>query len=1190
MNGGVNLEENVAGEVGLLLGNNVAAALEPIEVIPSQNGGPFAVRTRFGWVLGGAGKSSTSPFKVATHRTQLTFDEDSYGNRAEYKTGPSVEDIKWHSIVESSCTFKNGQYEIALPFRNLCPNLPNNKLMAYRRLEQLKRKFQREQSFAEEYTRQINKLLEKGYAEVVPQSSFNREGSVWFLPHHGVEQSGKNGKLRVVFDCACKFEGISLNDELLQGPDFTNSLMDVLLRFRQEPVAFIADIEGMFLQVKVPENQRDFLRFLWWPDGKITSSPKQYRMTVHLFGATSSPSCANFALRRTATDYGTLHHREVAQTVLNNFYVDDCLATTNRVNDAVNLAFNLRQLCSKGGFNLTKFISNSVAVLDSIPEADRSPKIKSLNLHTDVLPIERALGVSWNVQSDRLGYQVEMNKFTNKPLTRRGMLSAIAAFYDPLGLAAPYIMRARMLLQELTRLRLGWDEAVPAENRKQWRLWIADLDILTLYTLPRCICPDGVSTADTLELHHFADASERGYGVASYLRVVSQDGQTSCSLLCSRSHLAPIKPLSIPRLELSAATLAVKVNLELERALEFSSRPRRYFWTDSSTVIKYIQNETARFHIFVANRLAVIRDGSSPEEWRWVSSEENPADLLSRGCDASTLLQMGMWRQGPAFLHLSEEQWPRLPELHFNQHDPEIKVKTAPLKICTNTQSPVDKLVTHYSSWSRLKRGIAWIHRVMNKLRDKNCLIRSPQLTLSELETAERIVIKHIQSDGYAEEIKSLEAGQQVRLSSSIASLDPKLEEGLLRVGGRLKQASDLDYDSRHPLIVPSKVKVTELIIQDIHEKVGHEGRQYVLAELRKKFWVVRANTAVRRCLRQCIRCRRRVRPTETQKMADLPADRIEQGDLPWVSTGVDYFGPFYTKRGRVQCKRYGVIFTCLATRAVHLEVAESLSSDSFICALRRFIARRGSQIRIMRSDNGTNFVGADRELKTELDLLVQHESKIFREAIKRDIEWRWNPPGGSHFGGAWERLIRSVRKIIGSLLSEQTFSDETLVTFLCEAESIMNNRPLIPVTSDPRDQLPLTPNHLLHLRSIVVSHEIISDKDYFSRKSWKRASFLAEQFWRRWRTEYLPLLQERAGRFKRSQENLQQGDVVLVVDDSVPRGVWPLGLIEEVKISADSRVRSVKVRCRGTTLWRSVHKLVKITSSDGCHQANEDV
>ena len=213
--------------------------------------------------------------------------------------------------------------------------------------------------------------------------------------------------------------------------------------------------------------------------------------------------------------------------------------------------------------------------------------------------------------------------------------------------------------------------------------------------------------------------------------------------------------------------------------------------------------------------------------------------------------------------------------------------------------------------------------------------------------------------------------------------------------------------------------------------------------------------------------------------------------------------------------------------------------------------------------------------MKKELEYLVQHQNQIRRDLVNRGIEWRWNPPGSSHFGGAWERLIRSIRKILSTLLREQTFNEETLTTFLCEAESIMNNRPLTPVTADPRDELPLTPNHLLHLRSVTLPASMVADRDAIGRKDWRRASFLAEQ-----RTEYLSLLQERPRRWTRKQANLKQGDVVLIVDSSVPRAVWPLGLIKEVKASEDLRVQSVKVRCKGVTLWRPIHKLVKITES----------
>ena len=770
--GGVHFEEGFEGEVGLLLGNNVTAATEPIEIIPSQDGGPFAIKTRYGWVLGGAIRSSKGHLKV--HRIDAICNDDSYGNRAEYRMGPSAEDLRWRSIVESSCKFQDGQYQIALPFRNTSPVLPNNKAAAYKRLEQLKRKFQKHETFAIEYAKQVEKLFDKGYAENVPEYTPNQIGGVWYLPHHGVESPMKGNKIRVVFDCACQFEGTSLNEELLQGPDFANSLSDVLLRFRKESIALMADIEGMFLQVKVPEDQRDFLRFLWWPNGNILQSPKEYRMTVHVFGATSSPSCANFALRRAAADFGPLYDPEVAETIFHNFYVDDCLVSRSKEEDMIELASNLKQMCAKGGFNLTKFISNSLPVMRSIPNGDLSPRVQNLEFASDILPTDRALGVSWNVQTDRLGYSVELDKFLQKPLTRRGMLSATAAFYDPLGLAAPFIMRARMLLQELTRLQLGWDEAVPEDCSKQWKLWVADLQIIDQYNVPRSVLPDRLSGVSTLEIHHFSDASERGYGVVSYLRVVDQKDGVSCNLLLSKSHLAPIKPLSVPRLELSAATLAVKVNLEIERSFKFEVRPHIYFWTDSTTVLKYINNEAARFHVFVANRIAIIRDGSSINQWRWVPSEENPADLLSRGCDVNTLLRHTAWRHGPRFLQESEEMWPQLPKQAVNSRDPEIKVNTTTVTPCDDIQSPIQKLAAYYSSWQRLKRAVAWIRRVIATLVAKKRQIWPRELTASEMGAAERVIIRQVQSVHYASEIANLRNGNEVRASSNIVSLDPK--------------------------------------------------------------------------------------------------------------------------------------------------------------------------------------------------------------------------------------------------------------------------------------------------------------------------------------------------------------------------------------------------------------------------------
>ena len=459
---GVTLEDRVDGEVGLLIGSNAAAVMEPLQVVPGQGGGPYAIRTRFGWFLGGVPKFS-KVFKI--NQTKLTIDDDTFGNRADTRKGYSVEDREWHFKVESSCHLKKGQYELELPFRHREPRLPNNRNVAERRLGLLKRKMQKQPEFAVAYNKQIEELVVKGYVERATGQVQNTD-HIWYLPHQGVRHPAKPHKLIIVFDCASRFKGISLNDELLQGPDLTNTMVDVLLRFRQDKIAFMADIESMFLRVRVPQHQRDYLRFLWWTDGDPEAPIQEYRATSHLFGAVSSPSCANYALRRTARDFGNCYDSKVALTIDRNFYVDDALVSVATDEDAISLALSVRELCSRGGFKLTKFSSNGVAVLQAIPKEDRAAQVRDLNLGSDYLPADRALGVYWDVQTDSLGFDVDVDSFHRRPVTRRGILSATAAFYDPFGIASPFVIRARILLQELTRLKLGWDESVPIKYSK----------------------------------------------------------------------------------------------------------------------------------------------------------------------------------------------------------------------------------------------------------------------------------------------------------------------------------------------------------------------------------------------------------------------------------------------------------------------------------------------------------------------------------------------------------------------------------------------------------------------------------------------------------------------------------------------------------------------------------------------------
>ena len=417
-------------------------------------------------------------------------------------------------------------------------------------------------------------------------SSQGEAGKTWYIPHHGVIHPRKPGKVRVVFDCSAEFGGTSLNKQLLSGPDLTNQLVGVLTRFREEQVAYIADIEAMFHQVHIPDDQRSLLTFLWWENGDINNPVEDYEMCVHLFGGVSSPSCCNYALKRTSVDYGKEFGPDAARTSQRNFYVDDMLKSSKDVTTAIELIKKVQGICKAGGFNLTKFLSNNIEVIKSIPEEYCRSNIDFKELECGEAQKERALGVIWNIQKDTFGFRISLKQ---KPATKRGMLSELSSVYDPLGLAAPFILKGRKIIQKLCQQELGWDERVPNEVQTEWQIWRSKLPVLQDIEVRRYIKPVGFEKIVESSIHHFSDASEDGYGQASYLRLVNDQAEVHCILLMGKARVSPLKYVSIPRLELVAATLSVKVGLLLRQELEMKI-DKEYFWTDSKVVLGYINN------------------------------------------------------------------------------------------------------------------------------------------------------------------------------------------------------------------------------------------------------------------------------------------------------------------------------------------------------------------------------------------------------------------------------------------------------------------------------------------------------------------------------------------------------------------------------------------------------------------------
>ena len=1206
-------DENIS--LGIMIGGSCPKALEPLEVIGCQDNGPYAYRTRLGWCTVGPlcksgdtidGAFSCHKVKASQlsiqipsqdivtgklshhHFTEPTTIKESSINHAltemynlEFNEvngdleGLSNEDDRFLHMMQDEVRMVDGHYELPLPFKEWNVVMPNNRSQAEKRLKSIQRKMERSEEFKGHYVEFMENLIQKGYAKQC-NSEPEAEGKVWYLPHHGVYHPTK-GKLRVVFDCGAKHRGVSLNEKLLQGPDLTNSLIGVLLRFRKHRIAMMADIEAMFYQVKVPPSQRSFLRFLWWRDGNFDNEPDIFEMTVHIFGALSSPSCSNFALRQAAMDFKSKYGLDVAYSLERNFYVDDLLKSLEDEDQAISLLSRLLKNCEEGGFNLTKIISNSESVMNSVPEEKRAPSFQSSELPKS-LPIERALGVQWSVENDDFGFRITVD---DHPLTRRGILSSISSIYDPLGLASPFLLKGRKILQEITADKYQWDDPVSSDHLHAWTQWRSELPLLEKLSIRRCIKPDHIDTLSDISLHSFSDASLFGYGQATYLRCEKSSGQVSVSLVMGKSRVSPLKATTVPRLELTAALLSCNIGKLVKSELEMENI-RAIFWVDSKIVLGYIYNDSKRFKIYVANRIRKIKDETTKEQWRYINTKENPGDDASRGLSIKQAERVSRWFNGPDFLYKPKESWPEESTCgNVPVDDPELKSEIKVNIIAVRAKNDVLSSIERISSWYKQRRVLSSVIRFIRKCQKKEVPVR---VSLAELEEAEVILLRLIQQKYLFDEVEKVRCNKSPS-STAISQLNPFIDEnGLLKVGGRLSNADFLDEKNKFPVILPKEGCHT--IIEWHHQETQHSGRTSTVNALRQNgYWVLSVNAQVRRIIYNCFRCRFLRGRVGEQKMGNLPENRTT-AEAPFTNCGVDMFGPFYIKEGRKELKRYCAIFTCFSLRAVHIETTATMDTDSFILALRRFLNRRGP-VRSIRSDNGGNFIGTENEYSQEFKRMDQN--KVTKFLLNKECDWIiWerNPPYTSHAGGVWERMIKSVRNVFNALLKEHAnrLNEEQFQTFMIEAEAIVNSRPLTVENLNDPDSLPITPNQLLTMKAKVVLPPpgTFQKNDLYCRRRWRAVQYLADEFWQRWRKEFLIIQQDRQ-KWKKNKRNFAVGDVVLVKDSDLPRNQWCTARITEVFHGKDGLVRSANVRLPLTdnTLLRSITKLILIVGED---------
>ncbi|XP_058828052.1 uncharacterized protein LOC131687963 [Topomyia yanbarensis] len=1142
---------------------------------------PELVDSVFGWIVAGSGDhipNSADQVQCNVSTTCLVSLEENLERFWKIEELPphsdySVEERQCETIYASTVTRDStGRYTVRLPRHpDFDARVGNSKLAALRRFKLLEQRLDRNPTLKKEYHDFMKEYLTLGHMCQTPKDD-EQNFKGYYLPHHPVlKESSTTTKVRVVFDASAKTStGFSLNDSLYVGPVVQDDLLSIILRFRTYLVAVVADIEKMYRQVSVHPSDAPYQRILWRFN---EADPIQtYDLLTVTYGLAPSSFLATRTLQQLADDEGVAY--PIAEPILRKgFYVDDCLGGEQSVEKAIQLRDELIELLQKGGFSLRKFTSNKLEVLHGLsPEQVGTQSSLTFTSQETV----KTLGVGWEPEHDMLRFDSNV-KHPEDVATKRSILSSISQLFDPLGLIAPVVIRGKLLMQELWLMQSEWDQPVPTIIKEKWYAYYKDLPKIAEFRTERYAFLPNAS----VKLHVFCDASEAAFGACVYARSADTKGNIRVQLLASKSRVAPLKRITLPRLELCAAVIGAQLHAHVVNALQIEISESR-FWSDSTVVLQWLQSPPNTWKMFVANRVSEIQSSTHGARWSHISGKENPADLISRGMRMDDFLSSDLWKHGPHWLRQAENEWPAptmLPALTDN-----VEVKKVFVAVIHNKPG-VNPMFTRYSSLDKLIRVTAHCLRFVGNMRSKTRthpsvttdLLPGKCLSAKQISDAQSHLVQLAQADAFHDELKDLKRGNTVSKHSSVRLLSPFIDQrGTLRVGGRLR-LSDESFHAKHPALLPSYHPFTRLLLTSYHLKLLHGGGQLTLATVREEYWPLNGRRMMRSIIRSCVKCVRADPVPIQQRMGQLPVPRIT-ASRPFTVTGVDYAGPVYLRAPHKRAappKAYISVFVCFSTKAVHLELVSDLTTAAFLAAFRRFTSRRGLPTHV-HSDNGKNFQGAKNELQ-ELYQLLSNENEICKIQSKLasdGITWHMNPPKAPHFGGLWEAAVKVAKKHLHRQLGNARLSFEDMCTVLAQIEASMNSRPLTPLTEDPNDLNSLTPGHFLIGNAIhSMPNPDVRCIPTNRLDHYQRMQLLHQQFWHRWRTEYLQELQRETS-VHSANTNIKPGQLVVILDEFLAPLKWPLARIISIHPGPDDLARVVTLRTAKGVIQRPVVKI----------------
>lgn len=1151
---------NIPAPIDILIGAELMPYIFGTHRIFGDKGEPVAIETIFGYVLQGKLTTLSAPLAVNSFHASIEpieeclkqFWEVESVETASSTAIMSPDEQKCEEIFDASISRNtSGRFSVKLPFCTK-PQLGNSYHSAIRRFQQLENRLMNQPQIQSEYSKFLKEYLDLGHMSPIPQEDWQSH-TAYYLPHHCIQKLGSTTtRYRVVFDASARTSnGKSLNDQLLIGRKLQKDIFEILTSFRTHSFVFTCDIKQMFRQILVSEEHRDYQRILWRFD---QNEPiQEYRLNTVTFGMCSSPYLAQRTLIHLANVEEGRFPR-AANVVRNNVYVDDIAAGCDDLASVIELRDELTELLLSGGFELRKWASNRAEVLQNLPSLSQAP------VSFDILEPSfiKVLGLQWNPSRDTFSYAFHS---ISRVCTKRAILSEVARIYDPLGFLTPIVLFAKHLLQQLWTIKSDWDASPPQRIQDIWLKFHGELSALSVLQIPRYLFSPH---STRVELHGFCDASQIGYSAVVYIRIEHSNGVFSTRLCAAKSKVAPIRTVSLPRLELLGAALLASL---IRKILESSRNALDSIitWCDSEIVLYWLAAHASRWKTFVSNRVSQIQETLPHPHWHYVPTNDNPADCASRGLFPAQLSEHPLWWHGPSWLVQSPEHWPLQPTMIASPNSSLSEEKISSHLVVEGEIHPLQGLLDRFSSLSKIQRIVAYVLRFGTR---KGRARRSHSLLPSQIELQDALLslVSFVQHSCFEDTIDNLK--KKVLVIKPLRKLNVFLDSTgeVIRVGGRLKH-SNLAFEVKHPILLPGDNPLTQLIIDQVHRRYLHPGLKTLSYLLLQQYWILSSRKAINRCIAKCYRCFKANPKVLTPPMGDLPSYRVNQLRA-FQTVCLDFAGPFLvtmSKARGIKCtKAYVCIFVCCSVKAIHLELVSDLTSEAFLAAFNRFISRRGACYDI-HSDQGTNFVGAHNMLQ-----------RLAAEAgTSSGIRWHFNPPSAPHFNGLAEAGVKSIKTHLSRVVGEQVLTYEEFYTLLTKVEAILNSRPLSPTSPDPNDLLPLTPAHFLILEPLNSSvpepnlqHLPINRLD-----RWQLISKMYSHFWDRWHLEYLHTLQQRS-KWHRPVENIELNTLVLVKNENHPPNKWPLARVVKVHPGPDGVVRTVTLRNANGLFQRPVIKL----------------